>query len=514
MRRWTATFIMLALAAAVAAAVAAFATAQDRDYAGTRQAPEFPGDLDWINTGGERLTLAGLRGKVVLLDFWTYGCINCMHIIPDLKRLKRDHGDALVVVGVHSAKFEHEGRTSSIRRIAQRYERDEPIVNDHEMTIWRSYGVRAWPTLALIDPAGNVLGIVEGEGHYELLDEVIGGMIAQFDAAGALDRSPPAFAQALEMPDTPLRFPGKVLADGARGRLFIADSNHDRIVVTDLDGQVVDVIGGERGFRDGAFEDAAFKGPQGLALGDDGALYVADTLNNAIRRVDLAGRTVETVAGNGERRYLHDAVYPARGTGLNSPWDVLWHDGVLYIAMAGQHQLWAWHPGEDTVRAFAGTRREELRDGARFIAGFNQPSGLAVHDGRLMVADSEASAVRAVGFGDDDSVTTLVGTGLFDFGDRDGTGDAVRLQHPLGVAVHGEHVYIADTYNGKVKRLDPATRRVDTFVDAGLDEPGGITVAAGELYVADTNNHRVVVVDIETGEARLLELVWDQRSIE
>lgn len=477
------------------------------DYAGTTPAPAFPAGLDWINTGGEALSLEQLVGKVVVLDFWTYGCINCMHIIPDLKRLEADHGDALVVIGVHSAKFENEARTENIRKIAQRYERDEPIVNDHEFIIWRDYGIRAWPTLIVIDPLGRVLGKVEGEGHYEMLDEVIGGMIEQFEDSGDIDRTPLPFESSMETPDTPLLFPGKVLADAVRERLYIADSNHHRIVVTDLDGGVIRIVGGERGFRDGAPDRVAFAGPQGMALGPDGAVFVADTLNNTIRRIAPATHAVTTVAGNGERTYLAEPDLPARETGLNSPWDLVWHDGVLYIAMAGQHQLWAWYPEDDRVREFAGTRREELRDGARLSAGFNQPSGLAVSGGGLLVADSEASAIRRVGFGDDGEVTTIVGTGLFDFGDRDGVGDAVRLQHPLGVAVHGASIYIADTYNGKIKRLDPRTREVTTFID-GLDEPGGISVAGDRLFVADTNNHRIVVVDLADGTVRPFEIDW------
>ncbi len=499
---------MIVFATLVAAAAFRDTPGPTAEYAGTSTARDFPTGLDWINTGGDELSLERLRGKVVVLDFWTYGCINCMHIIPDLKRLEHKYGNALVVVGVHSAKFENEAKTENIRKIAQRYERDEPIVNDHAFTIWRDYGIRAWPTLVVIDPLGRVLGKVEGEGHFDVLDEVIGGMIEHFEASGDIDRTPLGLDSDMAALDSPLAFPGKVLADAANRRLYIADSNHDRIVIAGFDGKVLATVGGERGYRDGGFAEARFKGPQGLALGADGSVFVADTLNNTIRRIDPEAKVVTTVAGDGKREYLVGSPYPARKTGLNSPWDVVWHDGVLYIAMAGQHQLWAWHPGDDEVRVFAGTRREELRDGPRTVAGFNQPSGLAVFDGRLLVADSEASAIRAVGLGKDGEVTTLVGTGLFDFGDRDGVGDAVRLQHALGVAVHDGSIYIADTYNGKVKRLDPRTRRATTFVASGLDEPGGVSVAGDTLFVADTNNHRIVKVNLKTGVSAPLELIW------
>lgn len=483
--------------------VAAGAAAGIRSYAGTVPAPEFPPGLDWLNTRGRALTLADLRGKVVLLDFWTYGCINCMHVIPDLVRLERRYARELVVIGVHSAKFEHEGRTENIRRIVQRYGLAHPVVNDRFMAIWDAYGARAWPTLVLLDPAGKVVGRAEGEGHYLLLDTIIAGLVSEFDARGAVDRRPLDIGPD-PLPATPLRFPSKVLADAAGGRLFIADSGHHRVVVATLDGLVREVIGtGEPGFADGDFRRARFHGPQGLALADATTLYVADTLNHAIRRVDLAARTVTTVAGTGRHGYLQGDSHPARAVPLNSPWDVLWHDGRLYVALAGQHQLWTWEPRSGHVERYAGNGFERLADGTRLAASFNQPSGLA-SDGRMLyVADSEASAIRAVDLTSGE-VRTLVGTGLFDFGDVDGTGTAVRLQHPLGVACWNGAVYIADTYNGRLKRLEPRTRRVVTLAGGSglLDEPGGLSAAHGRLYLADTNHHAIKVYDLAAGTLR------------
>ena len=332
---------------------------------GRFDAPAFPGDLDWLNTGGRRLTFEDLEGKVVLLDFWTYGCINCIHIIPDLKRLEEKWGDALVVIGVHSAKFEHEGRTENIRRLVLRYEREHPVVNDKDFEVWRAYGARAWPTLVLIDPAGDIVGAVSGEGHYDLLDGLIARLVNTFEAEGALERTPldlPVEQEAVA--DTPLLYPGKVLADPGRDRLFIADTNHHRVVVTDLEGRVTAVIGGPgKGLRDGGYREARFFMPQGLALADENTLYVADTENHVIRRVDLAARTVGTAAGTGEQVYQRFNDGLASELGLNSPWDVLWHDGWLYIAMAGQHQVWRLDPARGHLEEYAGTRREELKDG-------------------------------------------------------------------------------------------------------------------------------------------------------
>lgn len=478
--------------------------------AGKVAAPAFPSGLDWINTGGKPVTLGELRGKVVLLDFWTYGCINCFHIIPDLKKLEHKYGDALVIIGVHSAKFATEGKTAHIEAIVQRYGLAHPVVNDRNMQIWNEYGAEGWPTLTVIDPAGNVVGQVSGEGHYALLDKVIGSLVKEFSAKGELTRKPLWFNNTkLQMPHTPLLYPGKVLADAAHDRLFIADSNHNRIIVTDLKGTVETVIGsGTPGLQDGDFRHAAFRYPQGMTLADANTLYVADTDNNAVRRINLGTRTVTTVAGTGKQQYMTDLSYPAHGTALNTPWAVLYHDGLLYIAMAGQHQLWTYDPADNRLRLYAGSGEEGVRAGPLGDASFAQPSGLTTDGKYLYVADPEASAVRQVGFGKGAIVRNLVGTGLFDFGDVDGIGDGVRLQHDLGIAWHAGRLYIADTYNSKIKVLDPQSRRVTTLAggDGQFDEPGGVSAAGDTLYVADTNHNRIALVSIKSGAVTALRL--------
>ncbi len=494
-------------------------TVTAQNFVGNLPAIEFPGGLEWLNTD-EPLTLAELRGKVVLLDFWTYGCINCLHVIPDLQRLEAKYAEELVVIGVHSGKFDHERDSENIRRFAERYGRTHPIVNDRDFQVWRTYGIRAWPSFILIDPEGRVLGHHAGEGIFDLFDEVIAGMIATFEARGTLDRRPLNFVREQpRQPTSPLRFPGKVLADEAGERLFIADSGHHRIVVTNLEGSVLAVIGGmDAGFRDGTFAEARFRQPQGMALADEHTLYVADTGNHSIRRVDLIEAHVVTVAGVGEQHYLFGArEVAARESGLNSPWDVLYLNGQLYIAMAGQHQLWRYDPRSERVLLHAGSGFEALVDGPLLRAGFNQPSGLATDGKVLYLADSEASAVRRVALVEDGEVETLVGVGLFDFGDVDGVGDEVRLQHPKGVAHHQGLLYVADTYNHKIKRLDPATRESVTLfgsgergwrdgVDGLFYEPSGVSVAGEVLYIADTNNHAVRIANLQALKLRTLTL--------
>jgi DNA-binding beta-propeller fold protein YncE len=442
-----------------------------------------------------------------------------MHVIPDLKRLEEKYPDELVVIGVHSAKFTNEGDSDNIRQIIRRYELEHPIINDNEFAVWSTYGVNAWPTFVLIDPDGLVLGFHSGEGIYELFDFVIAGMIKEFGAKGRLDRTPLDIILEHEgLVDSPLLFPGKVLADEANGRLFIADSNHNRIVITDLEGLVLDVIGsGLAGWQDGGFATAAFFRPQGLTLADDNTLYVADTENHTLRRLDLASRLVTTVAGTGEQGRYQQFEGHGLEVALNSPWEVLVHEGLIYIAMAGQHQLWLYEPATEVVRAFAGSGREELKDGLLEEGGLNQPSGLATDGRRLYFADSEASAIRYVDLARG-TLHTIVGTGLFDFGDVDGVGDMVRLQHPLGLVYRNGLLYVADTYNSKIKVVKPETRESSSFLGGSVagwqdghqalfDEPGGLSPAGDKLYIADTNNHAIRVADLTRREVSTLVLV-------
>jgi len=491
----------------------------EQSYAGDIPAPEFPTGLDWLNTEGP-LTLADLRGKVVLLDFWTYGCINCIHIIPDLKRLEEKYADELVVIGVHSAKFANEGETENIRNIILRYELEHPVINDNEFQVWSQYGARAWPTLVLIDPEGKVLGYHSGEGIYDLFDTVIEGMVEQFDALGKVDRTPLALKLEQEnQNNSPLLFPGKVLADDENNRLFISDSNHNRIVISDLEGNVLDVIGdGVARLKDGDGQNASFFRPQGLALADGKTLYVADTENHAIRRVDLEAGLVETVAGTGEQFFNPRPLGAAIKTELNSPWDVLYHENQLFIAMAGQHQIWRIDLEDGSIHLHAGSSREELLDGKLIQGGLNQPSGLATDGQLLYIADSEASAIRTADIDPDGDLGTIIGTGLFDFGDVDGKGDEVRLQHPLGVEFHEGQLLVADTYNSKIKVVDPAGRTSETLLggsesgwrdgqDALFNEPGGLSLAGNRLFIADTNNHVIRIADLATKEVKTLVLV-------
>ena len=486
-------------------------------------APELTGAVDWLNVPRPLSLKTDLKGKIVLLDFWTYGCINCMHVIPEIRRLEEKYRDELVVIGVHSAKFTNERQSENIRRIIVRYGIEHPVANDADFKIWRAYGARAWPTLVLIDPAGYVVATASGEGKTEAFDEAISAVRMVFDERGELNRAPiPLALEGVNDPESELRFPGKVTAHAGSGRLFIADSNHHRIVIASTSGDVLRIIGsGEAGSRDGTFEHVRFYRPQGLALDESAAtLFVADTENHLVRRVDLNAGVVSTVAGTGKQAAWSGTGGAAATTSLNSPWDLCWFNRpagpLLLVAMAGSHQIWLIDLQRQLAFPYAGSGREARVDGHTEASAFAQPSGLSLAD-RLYVADAESNIIRSVTLPPANQVATIAGGDLFEFGDRDGRGDDVRLQHPLGVAWLGDRLYIADTYNHKIKVLDPASRTVmtlagsgesghadGTFATAKFYEPGGISATEGRLYVADTNNHAIRVIDLEAGEVSTL----------
>ena len=481
-----------------------------RKYEGRVNAPDFPANAEWLNTT-RSLSLEDFAGKLLLLDFWTYCCINCMHVLPVLRKLERQFPEELAVVGVHSAKFDQERAIENIRQAVMRYGVTHPVLNDASLQVWQSFAVHAWPTLMFVDPRGKVIGKIEGELSYEDGLVLIGEMLDEFRAAGVLRSSPPS-AEVDKPPVTMLSYPGKVLADAASERLFIADTGHHRILLTDLEGTIQTLIGsGDEGLADGVLEGARFSRPQGLVVSGE-TLYVADTENHAIRAVDLEAGVVETIAGTGRKGAGHVEGGLGLEVDLRSPWDLALVGRDLYIAMAGSHQIWMLNLDTRVIQAVVGTGGENIVDGPPHEALLAQPSGLAAdEDGVLYFADSETSAVRTADLTTMHQVATLVGKGLFEFGDVDGSGDAARLQHPLGVDAADGTVYVADTYNNKIKTVAGDPPEVTTlagtggvgFDDGPLEratfyEPGGLSMTEGRIYVADTNNHAVRVVDLAT----------------
>ena len=467
---------------------------------------------NWLNTGGAQLDLEALRGKIVILDFWTFCCINCLHVLDELRPLEEQYSDVLVTVGVHSPKFEHEADPEALAAAVERYEIHHPVLDDPELVTWQAYGARAWPTLVVLDPEGYIVAHLSGEGHAQGLGSLIEELVAEHEAKGTLHRGDgPYVAPAPREGD--LRFPGKAIAlpDGG---FLVGDSGHHRLVELDAQLNLVRTIGaGIKGYADGDAETAQFNEPQGLtALPEELAaqvgydVIVADTVNHRLRSVNLATGAVGTLAGNGVQRLLDvdsNRVADALNTSLSSPWDVLYHpSGKVIIAMAGTHQIFAFDPAANAVQVFAGSGLEGLSDGAPQDAWFAQPSGLALDGQDVWVADSETSALRRIEIADGQAVAvhTMVGEGLFDFGFRDGDASQARLQHPLGVATLPDgSIAIADSYNGAVRRFDPSSNTVSTLAK-GLKEPADVLIDGSHdqkvLLVVETNTHQLVRIPI------------------
>lgn len=513
----------------------------------------------WLNTGGKDLSLEDLRGKIVILDFWTFACINCLHVLDEMRPLEERFSDVLVTVGVHSPKFEHEADPDALAAAVERYEITHPVLDDPNLTTWQAYSARAWPTLVVIDPEGYIAANLAGEGHVAGLNSLVEELVTEHEAKGTLHRGDGPYVPPEPVSRT-LRFPGKAVpvtrplgGDASSvGRFLVADTGHHRIVELEADLETVVRAWGsgvadkdgvltspEKGHRDGDAASALFTEPQGLTIlpaevaeqvGYD--IVVADTVNHRLRGIDAASGTVVTVAGNGVQRLI-DAERvmeaqegPAVGSlglsplevSLSSPWDVLWSDVTdsVIVAMAGTHQIFSFSPRTGELRVLAGTGLEGLTDGVAEEAWFAQTSGLAADaHGDIWLADSETSSLRVLRLSQDPeapAVETVVGEGLFDFGFRDGDPQEARLQHPLGVTVLPDSsVLVADTYNGAIRRYRGEHRAADgttvpaavSTVTRGLKEPsdvllGGEAVGGdlGTLLVVETNAHELVRVAV------------------
>ncbi|WP_298180378.1 NHL domain-containing thioredoxin family protein [Saccharomonospora sp.] len=480
------------------------------------RAPELAGDA-WWNTGGRPLTLAGLRGKIVLLDFWTSGCINCLHVLDELRPLEAEFADVLVTIGVHSPKFAHEGDRESVAAAVARYGVEHPVVSDPDMSLWQQYAVKAWPTLVVVDPKGYVAHVAAGEGHGDALRRVIQDLVTLHEGKQTLRRGPLDWAEAARADAGTdeasgvdgLRFPSKAVVT-AEGRVLVADTANHSVAefASDAETLLRRFGDGRRGAVDGAFDVARFAEPSGLTLlpthiADKVGyhLLVADTANHLLRGIDLRTGAVRTVAGTGRQWRDGGDSGAATEVDLTSPWDVRWWDpaGGVVVAMAGNHTLSLFDPVRETISRFAGTTVEGLRDGPVDEAFFAQTSGLAVAGERLWLVDAETSALRYIerdpDSRDEDTprfvVGTAVGYDLFTFGHRDGPADNALFQHPVGVTVLPDGaVAVADTYNGAVRRFDPATGEVTTLL-RDLAEPSGLVVTDNGVLVVESAAHRL-----------------------
>ena len=463
------------------------------------RAPELVGRR-WLNTGGHDLSLSELRGRVVLLDFWTFCCVNCLHVLDELRPVEERFPEELVVIGVHSPKFEHEGEPAAVEAAVERYAVGHAVLDDPELVTWQAYTARAWPTLVIVDPEGYLVASMSGEGHAPGIASLVEELVAEHAARGTLRRGNAPYAPP-PLQQSALRFPGKValLPDGS---FVVSDTAHHQVVQLEADLETER----RRWGGPGVFDE-----PQGVLLlptevaarvGYD--VLVADSVNHQVKGISLSHNEICTVAGSGRPLRRREGGGPALEQDLSTPWDLAWCDGRVVIAMAGIHQLWALtvdaDPALGRLEVLAGTTQEGLRDGPGDAAWLAQPSGLATSaDGqRIWVADAETSALRSWSAS---GLTTQVGAGLFDFGHRDGPAGEARFQHPLGVVeLPDGSAAVCDTYNGAIRRYDPVANRVTTLATA-LAEPSDAVVDRGtdgsaRLVVVESASHRLVRVAI------------------
>lgn len=477
----------------------------------TKNAPEFPEGYKWFNTT-EPLSLSKLKGQVVILDFWTYACINCMHLLPVLSRIEEKFKDKpVIIIGVHSPKYDNEKNPDNVEQAIDRYQIKHPVIVDYGMHIWNEYFATAWPTTVVIAPDGKIAFKLAGEYEFDQLSQLVENVLQNAKQDGTL-------AKTRAKIDVPIRkkrkstlsFPGKMSFSKDYTRFALSNSGNNRILMVDTkSGKILETIGkGNAALKDGKFSDACFNRPQGVLWQDD-KIYVADTENHAIREIDLKKKSVKTIAGTGQKGvYLNFGTeYPARSTGLNSPWDLASDGKIIYIAMAGLHQIWSYRIDDAKIGVFSGRGSENITDGDAKGAEFAQPSGIWLRYGVLYVADSEVSSIRAVST-ENRNVGTIISAGLFTYGDQSGSLSSTRLQHPLGISADDKLIYVADTYNSSIKAIDlkkgnvsnivgnKITKSVCRFDDPecdslGLYEPSDVKVNGSTLYIVDTNNHLV-----------------------
>lgn len=484
------------------------------------KAPDFPENFEWINTD-EPLSASKLRGHVVVLDFWTYCCINCMHTLPTLAHLEEKYkGKPVVFIGVHSGKFFTEQDAKNVKNAVARYEIRHPVVVDKEMHIWSKFQVSAWPTIIVIDPTGTVIYKKSGEGQKNEIDDTIEVLLQSHAEKGTLAKSPLQITNSGKIPNPLLSYPGKISI--SKGRIAFSDSNHNRILVTDISGKILHVIGsGKAGLEDGDFASAKFFRPQGV-IWHENEIFVADTENHAIRKITLDQNRVETIVGNGKQGPWVSAGGNGKSISITSPWDVAFRNNLIYIAMAGNHQIWTYDVESQTALPYAGSGYENIIDGPARSAQLAQPSGLSILGDDLYFADSEVSAVRKIDL-KTNQVKTIVGRGLFEFGYEDGDISGALLQHPLGLCAIPNMVFVADTYNSAVRIIDLQSSQVSTLIGKTekntvclpgnpqcdllpLYEPSDVEFYENKLYVTDTNNHLIRTFDLDTNTLDVLDV--------
>lgn len=492
----------------------------DNIFSKVTKASEFPPDFDWINTK-KPLSIEKLKGHIIVLDFWTYCCINCMHTLPVLAELEKKYeGQPVVFIGVHSAKFFNEQDRKNIEQAVARYEISHPVIVDKKMAVWNKFGVTGWPTIVIIDPNGTLVYRQSGEGQKDMIEDTIDVLLEKHAKSHTLAREPIKIVKTMQKNSATLSFPGKISI--SNNRIAISDSNHNRVIVTDLSGKILHTIGsGKAGLEDGNFSEASFFRPQGVVWKDD-LIFVADTENHALRKINLRDNQVTTLVGTGKQGPWRSSGGKGKETAISSPWDVAIKNNLVFIAMAGNHQIWTYDISIDFARPFAGNGQEDIVDANRMQAQLAQPSGIFAYNDVIFFTDSETSSVREIDL-KTDYVRTIAGHGLFTFGHKDGKTSESLFQHPLGLCAVGDKIFVADTYNSAIREINHDNDSVVTLVGKqgtdticrlddpscdmlGLYEPSDVEWHQDKLYITDTNNHLIRIYDLKTNVLSTLDI--------
>ncbi len=444
------------------------------DRVGRVRAPKIPQAPHlWLQ--GDPIDLAQLKGRPILLDFWTSGCINCLHVAQEIEHLHQAFPE-LVVIGIHTPKFERESEPELVHSAIQRLGLRHPIFLDQDRNVRELYAIRAWPTLVLIDQEGRIVSQVAGEGRTPELGNMLKEM--RSGRSGVLD-----IPSLVEAERDFLAHPEKLAPHPETQRLYVAETGEHRILVFTQEGEFIQQLGhGSPGFEDGNSQEAQFRFPQGLVVDPTGRyLYIADRGNHALRRWDLELQQVETLLGNGKQGRGYLPAWQGQEAELNAPWDLTWHQEWLYLACAGSHQIWRYDPRSKLVEVVLGRGEENLVDGPPEEALLAQPMAIASDGKHLYWLDAEASALRCW---DGKQAHTLVGTGLFAFGFQDGMFPLAQLQHPQGLTYHEGKLWIADTYNQAIRCYDLRTGVLSTFAK-DLAEPQDLFWDKGQCWLLD-----------------------------
>ncbi len=479
----------------------------------------------WINTS-RPLEISDLKDRVILLDFWTYACVNCMQILPEIKKLEKEYGNKLTVIGVHSGKFDNEKDFNSITKAVLKHDISHAVVDDSDLKIWNNFGITAWPTLVLINPHGNVQKIYVGEDEAKDLAKDVKKLVSRYKYQINRDGLP-IVLEKNKIAKKVLNYPTKIeyvanftyKAHNAAA-LFIANSGQNNILAVSLNGEIIAQIGsGRDDFEDGNFESAAFSNPQGM-LYKDNKLYVADTGNHAIREINFKDETVATLAGTGRKGNVigSDAV-DAKDAELASPVDVEFYpdSNKIAIANSGTHQILQYDLAKQKISVLAGNGQEGIDDGHYPQNSLAQTSDLSYHDGKLYFVDAESSSLRVLN--KEGNVKTLIGKGLFDFGRKNGKKDVALMQHPLGLTVDDTGAYIVDSFNHIIKKYNLSSGELSDFfgskkgdilsgsAKSEFDEPDGIVAVLDRFYVVDSNNNRIVTINRNKLTSELLDVM-------